>query len=436
MKPVNTRTIAARVLARVLNQGQSLTQALTPAITEIPPRDQGLLQELCYGTLRWYPQLQFLLDRLLKKPLRSQEKDIQALLLLGLYQLLYLRVPEYAAVSEVVAASRDLRKPWAAGLINAVLRGFQRHHTALLADMEQVEIARYAHPGWLLERFQVDWPQDWPALIAANNARPPCSLRVNLLRISRQAYLQTLADANIEASPAPYTDAGIILASACEVEDLPGFRKGLVSIQDSAAQLTTGLLDIQPGMRVLDACAAPGGKTCHILESKPSIQMLALDIDPQRLVQIRENLDRLGLVADLVAGNALRPESWWDGVPFQRILLDAPCSATGVIRRHPDIKVLRKASDIQPLADQQRALLARLWPLLAPGGILVYATCSVLKQENDFVMADFLTHQPQARERPISAVWGRPGLHGRQILPGEAEMDGFYYTCLVKYPGH
>lgn len=436
MKPVNTRTLAARVLARVLNQGQSLTQVLTPALTETPARDQGLLQELCYGTLRWYPQLQFFLDHLLKKPLRPQEKEIQSLLLLGLYQLLYLRVPEYAAISETVAASRDFRKPWAAGLINAVLRGFQRHRNALMANMERTETACHAHPAWLLERLKADWPEDWPALVAANNARPPCSLRVNLLQVSRQAYLQTLADAHIEAVPAPHTDAGIILASACEVETLPGFREGLVSVQDSAAQLATGLLDLQPGMRVLDACAAPGGKTCHSLESEPSIQLLALDIDPQRLVRIRENLDRLGLAAELVTGNALQPESWWDGVPFQRILLDAPCSATGVIRRHPDIKVLRQASDIEPLTDQQRALLNCLWPLLAPGGMLVYATCSVLRQENEYAVADFLTHQPQARERPINTAWGRAGRHGRQILTGETEMDGFYYACLVKDPGH
>lgn len=436
MKPVNTRTLAARVLAGVLSQGQSLTQVLAPALTEIPARDQGLLQELCYGTLRWYPQLQFFLNRLLKKPLRPQEKEVQALLLLGLYQLLYLRVPEYAAISETVAAGRDLRKPWAAGLINAVLRGFQRQRNALMADMECTETACHAHPAWLLERLKADWPEDWPALVAANNARPPCSLRVNLLQVSRQAYLQTLADADIEAAPAPHTDAGIILASACQVETLPGFREGLVSVQDSAAQLASGLLDLQPGMRVLDACAAPGGKTCHSLENEPSIHLLALDIDPQRLVRIRENLDRLGLAADLVAGNALRPESWWDGVPFQRILLDAPCSATGVIRRHPDIKVLRQASDIESLADRQRALLACLWPLLAPGGMLVYATCSVLRQENEYAVADFLTCHPQARERAISAAWGRAGRHGRQILTGEAEMDGFYYACLVKDPGH
>lgn len=436
MKPVNTRALAARTLARVLGEGQSLTHALTPALAEARTPDQGLLQELCFGTLRWYPQLQFLLDRLLNKPLKSQQREIQALLLLGLYQLQHLRVPEYAAISETVAASRELSKPWALGLINAVLRNFQRRRTALMADIEQDETARCAHPAWLLERLKADWPEDWPTLVTVNNSRSPCGLRVNLQRTSRQAYLHTLNDAGIEATLVPYIDTGIILASACDVERLPGFREGLVSVQDPAAQLAAGVLDLQPGMRVLDACAAPGGKTCHILESEPSVRLLALDIDLKRLARIRENLDRLNLTAQLLAGDALQPESWWDGVPFDRILVDAPCSATGVIRRHPDIKVLRKAADIGSLADRQRALLARLWSLLAPGGMLVYATCSILKQENEGVVADFLADQAEARERPIADAWGRPGLQGRQILPGEAEMDGFYYARLGKYPGN
>lgn len=437
IKPVySIRTLAALTLTKVLGEGQSLTHALTPTLVEAPDRDRGLLQELCFGTLRWHPQLQFLLDRLLNKPIKAQEREIQALLLLGLYQLLHLRVPDYAAISESVAASRELRKPWAAGLINAVLRNFQRRRNVLMAAVEENEAARCAHPAWLLERFSTDWPQDWPALVAANNTRPPCSLRVNLLRTSRRAYLQTLTDAGIEAVEAPYSVTGIILAAACEVEHLPGFREGLVSVQDSAAQLATDLLAVQPGMRVLDACAAPGGKTCHILEREPSVRLLALDIDPNRLVQVRENLDRLNLTAELVAGDAMQPESWWDGVPFDRILVDAPCSATGVIRRHPDIKILRNAADIGPLSDQQQALLTRLWPLLAPGGKLVYATCSVLKQENEGVVAEFLAGQSEALEQPIADAWGRPSLYGRQILPGEAEMDGFYYARLGKFPGN
>jgi 16S rRNA (cytosine967-C5)-methyltransferase len=226
---------------------------------------------------------------------------------------------------------------------------------------------------------------------------------------------------------------GIVLENACDVKQLPGFADGVVSVQDSAAQLAVVLLDLQPNQRVLDACAAPGGKTCHVLETEPELaHVLALDRDAVRLGRIRENLERLGLTAQLREGDASDPRQWWDGTPYDRILLDAPCSATGVIRRHPDIKLLRKAADIAPLARRQQTLMARLWPLLAPGGMLVYATCSVLKQENELNVEHFLATHGDARERPIAAPWGHAGVCGRQILPGEAGMDGFFYACLVK----
>lgn len=434
---MNTRSLAARVVSQVVAEGQSLTAALAPALTQIGGRDRGLLRELCYGTLRWYSQLQYLLRRLLDKPLKPSEREVHALLLVGLYQIIHLRVPDYAAVSEAVAAARGLKKSWAAGLVNAVLRNFQRRRIALLADLEQDKASLSAHPLWLLQRLQEDWPTDWPAVVIANNARPPIGLRVNLARLSRQAYLDRLAAAGFEALPTLFGSAGITLAQACEVDDLPGFREGLVSVQDAAAQLTVELLDLQPGLRVLDACAAPGGKTCHILESEPHLgHLLALDVDAERLHRVSGNLERLNLSAQLAVGDAGAPEHWWDGLPYDRILLDAPCSATGVIRRHPDIKVLRQAADIAPLARRQRLLLERLWPLLTPGGMLVYATCSLLKQENELVIADFLAAQADADEQDIAAPWGRPALHGRQILPGEGGMDGFFYARLSKrgYP--
>lgn len=430
------RTAAAQVLAQIIGGHRSLALTLPPLLQQVAERDRGLLQELCYGTLRWYPQLHYLLSRLLDKPLKVREQQIQALLLIGLYQLLYLRVPEYAAIAETVAAARRLGKPWATGLVNAVLHNFQRRRTAWLAELEQDVTLKSAHPAWLLDCLQADWPNDWQAIVAANNARPPYSLRVNVMRLSRQAYLKRLADVGIQAAPAPYTTAGVVLETACrDVAQLPGFQEGLVSVQDTAAQLTAGLLDLQPGLRVLDACAAPGGKTGHILETQPDLaRLLALDIDAARLLRIRENLDRLGLKARLIAGDALNPSTWWDGLAYDRILVDAPCSATGVIRRHPDIKVLRQATDIQALAARQRALLERLWPLLTSGGLLVYATCSVLKRENESVVADFLATHADAREHPIAAEWGQQRPYGRQILPGEAGMDGFYYACISKKP--
>jgi 16S rRNA (cytosine967-C5)-methyltransferase len=424
---MSTRLLAARVLSQVLREGQSLNAALSPALGQVENRDRGLLQEL------WYPQLQYLLGCLLKKPLKSREPELQALLLLGLYQLLHLRVPAYAVVAEAVTASHGLGKSWAAGLLNAVLRSFQRQRSTLLAELERDEASRTAHPPWLLRLLQSDWPDDWPALVVANNSRPTMGLRVNLARLSRRDYLERLVAAGVEAKPHPFACAGITLSQVCEVDKLPGFQEGLVSVQDPGAQLATDLLELRPGQRVLDSCAAPGGKTCHILEVEPKLNhLLALDADATRLDRVRENLRRLGLRAELALGDASLPVNWWDGQPYDRILLDAPCSSTGVIRRHPDIKVLREATDIAPLANRQYTLLEKLWPLLAHGGKLVYATCSLLKRENEFVIADFLASHPDAREQPIDVLWGRRALHGRQVLTGESDMDGFFYACLAK----
>ncbi len=427
---LNPRLAAARVLTDIIGEGRSLTAALPSALRGVGLQDRGLLQELCYGVLRWHPQLEFFLQRLLKRSLDTREQEVRALLLVGLYQLLHLRLPEYAAVNQTVAAVHSLNKPWAVGLVNAVLRNCQRRRGDLWSALEQ-DHARYAHPAWLLQRFKTDWPENWPDIVTANNAYPTLDLRVNVARLSRLDYFQRLLDLNIKATLTPFSEAGITLAKACDVEQIPGFREGLVSVQDPAAQLAASLLCLEPGQRVLDACAAPGGKTCHIREKQPNLaELLALDIAAPRLTRIQENLDRLGLDAHLVVGDALKPESWWDGRPFERILLDAPCSATGVIRRHPDIKLLRRATDIKPLAQRQRALLESLWPLLAPGGILIYTTCSVLKQENETVVAGFLAAHSHVKEKPTSADWGQARPAGKQILPGV--LDGFYYARLLK----
>lgn len=429
---MNVRAIAAQVLARVLGEGRSLAEALPPALERVAPRDRGLLRELCHGVCRWQPEVQFLLDGLLDRPLDPRESTARALLLTGLYQLHHSRIPDHAAVAETVAAARQLRKPWAAGLTNAVLRSFSRRRAELLTRVETDAVARTAHPRWLLERLRRDWPDDWLAIVAANNARPPFTLRVNRLQGNRDEYRARLAAVGKIAEPIVAAAFALTLVEPVEPAALPGFAEGWASVQDAAAQLAAPLLDIHPGMRVLDACAAPGGKTAHLLECTPELELTALDRNAERLERVRENLARLRLAAHLVAGDACRPTDWWNGVPYDRILLDAPCSATGVIRRHPDIKLLRRDTDIAALADRQRVLLTSLWPLLRPGGRLLYATCSVLRRENERVVAAFLAAQPGAREHRIAADWGRALVHGRQILPGEAGMDGFYYAVLVK----
>ncbi len=429
---MNVRGIAAQTLGQVLGGGRSLATALPPALSRTPPRDHGLLQELCYGVCRWHPQLQALLDHLLIRPLAGAEHMVRALLLTGLYQLWHLRIPEHAAVAETAAAARQLQKPWAVGLINAVLRTALRRQSELTATLATDPQAATAHPYWLLEQLRQDWPDHWPALIAANNARPPLALRINQQRLDREHYQSWLAQTGRLAAAVPEVPTALILDEPTEVTTLPGFADGWLSVQDAAAQLAAPLLELQAGHRVLDACAAPGGKTGHLLELEPKLDLIALDRDAGRLEQARDNLRRLQLTARLVAGDACRPADWWDGLPYDRILVDAPCSATGVIRRHPDIKLRRRDRDIAGLAAQQLAILASLWPLLRPGGRLLYATCSVLRRENEGVIAAFLESHPDARERPILATWGHALPHGRQLLPGEANMDGFYYADLCK----
>ena len=428
---MNARVISAQALGRVLGEGESLATVLPSALAHADPGERGLLQELCYGVCRWQPQLQFLLDRLLARPLAPGEQVLRGLLLAGFYQLWHLRVPEHAAVAETVAAVRPLRKPWAAGLVNAVLRSALRRRAELEALIEADAEARAAHPRWLLDWLRWDWPDDWPAIVAANNVRPPFTLRINRLRLDREAYWQRLATAGYDAGPAA-VETALTLSTPTDPAILPGFAEGWVSVQDAGAQLAASLLAVRPGQRVLDACAAPGGKTGHLLECVPDLDLTALDCDAGRLERVRDALTRLRLNARLLAGDARRPADWWDGALYDRILLDAPCSATGVIRRHPDIKLLRRESDIAALAERQQALLTGLWPLLRPGGRLLYVTCSVLRAENERVVAAFLATHPDAHEQPIVADWGHALPNGRQILPGESGMDGFYYAVLGK----
>lgn len=429
----NARALAATALVQVVEQGRSLSDALPEVLAQADARDRALVQELGYGVSRWYPRLDAVLALLLQKPLKSKDQDLHCLLLVGLYQLGHMQLAAHGVVHDTVEAVRQLNKPWATKLVNGVLRNYQRRQQSLDAQLEEQAGSRWAHPDWLIERLRADWPDHWQEILTANNQRPPMSLRVNARCLDREAYRQQLEAAELPVHSIAAAEQGLQLEQPVAVERLPGFADGLVSVQDGAAQLAAQLLEVQAGMRVLDACAAPGGKTCHILERSPELsELVALDRDAQRLLRIEENLERLGLQASVVAADAGSPDGWWDNVPFDRILLDAPCTATGVIRRHPDIKLLRQAQDIATTCDQQQRLLQALWPLLAPGGMLVYCTCSVVTAENSAMLERFLGGQEDAREQRIDAAWGHACVVGRQILPGEQGMDGFYYACIRK----
>ena len=430
---MNPRLAAAKALTAVLNGKASLNSSLPLQLDKVEVRDRGLTQDLAFGTARWQPRLSALANKLLQKPFKAADADVEALLLVGLYQLLYTRIPAHAAIGETVGCADKLKKPWAKGLLNAVLRNAQRESEALLAELEHDPVVRTAHPRWLQKSLKAFWPQQWEAICAANNAHPPMILRVNRRHHSRNAYLQLLIEAGIEAQPCAFSQDGIVLAEACDVRNLPGFAEGWISAQDEAAQLAADLLDLAPGQRVLDACCAPGGKTCHILEVEPQLAgVVAVDLEAKRLVRVRENLERLGLSAELIAADGRDTATWWDGKPFQRILLDAPCSATGVIRRHPDIKLTRQPDDIPALAALQGELLDAMWPTLEVGGILLYATCSTLPTENTEVIEAFLARTPGARELDIAGEFGIKQPHGRQLLAQEGGHDGFYYAKLIK----
>jgi 16S rRNA (cytosine967-C5)-methyltransferase len=430
---LNARVAAVQAVVQVLQQRRSLSEALPAALAAL---DEGraLAQELAYGVLRWHGRLSALGEQLLDKPLRARDADIRTVLETGLYQLAPGGdVPAQWVVSECVDATRLLNKDWAAGMLNAVLRRYIRERDVLDASVDTEPDARLSHPAWLLERLQADWPEQWSAIAEANNQRPPMTLRVNTRQVSVDAYRRLLDDAGMTAAPHEHVAGALTLERPVAVDRLPGFAEGRVSVQDAGAQMAAWLLEAQPGDRVLDACAAPGGKTGHILELQPELgALVAVDSEPGRLRRVEENLDRLGGRAELHAADAADVDAWWDGRPFQRILLDAPCTGTGVIRRHPDIKWLRRRGDAEALAADQSRLLAALWPLLAPGGKLIYCTCSVMPAENDAVLGPFLQATADARMALEGAPWGVGLRHGRQILPGQHGMDGFYYGGLVK----
>ncbi|MDF1643505.1 MAG: 16S rRNA (cytosine(967)-C(5))-methyltransferase RsmB [Pseudomonadales bacterium] len=431
MKYSNPRSAAALTLSTVITEGKSLSKLLPAKLDAIDPQQQGLYKELCYGSVRWHPQLMFFLYQLMEKPLKQKDHDIQALILVGVYQQLFMRIPAHAAISETVAATAALDKKWARALVNGVLRNFQRRRESLLEQAKENQIASTAHPRWFLKKIQKAWPEHWLQIIDANNQRPPMSLRINQQKATVLEYQQQLAAENIDHQPCRFSKHGITLKTPCDPRSLPGFDQGVVSVQDEAPQLSADLLAPAPGDRILDACAAPGGKSGHLLETEPSIRLVAVEKELERSTRIEENLSRLQNSAEICVADVTQLNKWWDGQPFDRILLDAPCSATGVIRRNPDIKLLRTKQDIVQLSELQLHLLESVWSTLKPGGILLYATCSVLPQENEEVIDQF-SQTTSFLIEPIAAEWGIGLKYGRQLLPINGQHDGFYYAKLQK----
>jgi 16S rRNA (cytosine967-C5)-methyltransferase len=414
---------AALIISQVLS-GRNLNQVLSEVMATLPefgPQQRGALQDLSYGTLRFYGQLSRVLDALLNKPI--QDTSIRYLLLVALYQLHYSKAAHHAVVDFAVNAVRK-RNPAASGLVNAILRNFLRNKDTLLSNAARTEEGRYSYPQWWIDEIKSQYGEDAEDILIAGNLHPPMTLRVNRRRTTTQDYLSQLTQHNVPARIIE-PDA-ILLEHPVAVDKLPGFMDGVVSVQDAGAQYATRFLDVKDGMRVLDACAAPGGKSAHLLETA-QIQLTSLDKDASRLERVRENMLRLHLDATLLTGDAALPADWWDGRPLQRILADVPCSATGVVRRHPDIKWLRRASDIDSFAQQQRKILAALWPLLDSGGKMLYVTCSVFFQENQGVISGFINDHADAKQLLLAA----PGMKHGQLLPNE-QHDGFFYALLQK----
>ncbi len=435
---IAARQVALRILLAVLRDGSSLS-SLDAISASLEPRDAAFARMLSYGVLRYLVRLQAQLGLLMQKKLKSKDQDIELILLLALFQLQYTRVPDYAAVDVAVKQTRKCKKNWAGKLVNGVLRNFLRQHKTLDEKLTGTD-ADFAHPQWMLDRIREDWPQHWRQVVSGNNTQPPMSLRVNLSKISLDDYVLELQKAGFAFTSLKGMDACLILEAAVDVCQLPGFEMGYVSVQDAGAQLAAMLLDPQAGDAVLDACAAPGGKTAHLYERQPDITLTAVDIDEQRLQRVQENAERLGFKAALSVADATQLSECWSEPVFDCILLDVPCSASGVIRRHPDIKHLRREEDLQVLVELQQRILQSGWKLLKPGGRLLYATCSLFSCENELQVAAFLQQQPDATLLEMPVTFDDCGLleniqrreAGIQLLPLTPVSDGFYYALLGK----
>ena len=426
-KHLNLRSMAAQAVEQVVEKGQSLSNVLPAMQQKVADKDKALLQELCFGVLRTLSQLEWMIQQLMERPMTGKQRTVHYLIMVGFYQLLHTRIPPHAALAETVEGAVVIKRPQLKGLINGVLRQFQRRQEELLTEFAQSDL-RFLHPSWLVKRIKAAYPQQWETILDANNQRPPMWLRVNRNHHSRDAWLALLTEAGMTGFTHPdYPDA-VRLETPAPVHALPGFDEGWVTVQDASAQGCVKYLLPKDGEQILDLCCAPGGKTTHILEVAPQANVMAVDVDEKRLSRVYDNLKRLGMKATVKQGDGRYPQQWCGEQQFDRILLDAPCSATGVIRRHPDIKWLRRDRDIAELAQLQAEILNATWAHLKSGGTLVYATCSILPEENQQQIAAFLSRTPDAELRET----GTPEQPGQQNLPGAEEGDGFFYAKLIK----
>lgn len=423
-------------LTSVIQDGRSVNDLLanTPASSE-----SAFAKQLLFGSLRYYHQLKAILEQLISKPLKQKDSDVYSILLLGIYQLRYLSTPDHAALSESVELTRKIKKSWASGLVNGILRNYQRQVAAIEEKLHQAKTFQFSHPNWIINQLEKDWAEQYSHILQENNQRAPMTIRVNQSVTSLGEYVEQLNEVELNAKSHQVAPDALVLENPCDVYHLPGFEQGVVSVQDAAAQLVVDLLDLQPGLTVLDGCAAPGGKTTHILQRQPDVKLTSVEMSENRLQKIQQTLQRLGLQdyqhCQLKCADILDIDNWWNGELFDRILIDVPCSASGVIRRNPDIKLHRKKQDLVNIVELQANILTKVWALLKPGGRLVYATCSVFKDENEHQIQNFLKEHPAKIVRLSPEMDIQLKNHseiGHQIFPGDWQMDGFYLCGLIK----
>lgn len=427
----NPRLASALAIERVVYRGQQLNRVLEEALADQQTADRRLIAELVNGVTRWFWLLDSYAGSLVARPLKRKDRDVHCLLLTGIYQLEFTRVPTHACVNETVEAVKLLGKSWTGSFLNAVMREFLNNREDHRDGSELDDATRFSHPAWMVDMLKQQWPDHWSKILQANNSKPEMILRVNTSKCSVAEYLETLASHGIAAVADDVSPYGIRLEQRVSVEQLPGFSEALVSVQNSSSQLVAPLMDLEPGHRVLDACSAPGGKLLHMLDTHPQLDSVtAIDIDADRCTGIRQNLDRAGHCASVIHADAARPGDWWNGELFDRILIDAPCSATGIISKHPDIKHHRRPADVEQSIQTQQSLLDALMPLLDPRGKMLYTTCSVLHGENEGQIAFTLKRNPEFAPQVLPDFIGRPTGHGRQRLQGVESGDGFFYAAL------
>lgn len=429
---MNARYLAVKALTPLLNNQGALKYTLKKQLTACPEGQRPYLQELCYGTMRHYPKLEIILNNLVTKPIRNKDADIKVVLLIGIYQLYKLNTADHAVVSETVDVCKTLNKQWATSFVNAALRSFLRKKDQILASLESNLSFKYNHPEWFVQKIMNNWPDHWQQILAANDNHPPLTLRVNTAKVSRETFLTSLEQQQIDAIKTEHSNVGVTLTKPMDITQIEGFVEGNFSVQDEAAQLAANLISPTDGDNILDACSAPGGKLIHLLEmAGENVEVQGLELEPLRAERIIENFERLNLKCRLHIADATTKD-WWDGKKFNKILLDAPCSATGVIRRNPDIKLLRQPEDIHSISKLQKNILNNMWDMLEDNGIIVYATCSIFPQENEKIVAAFIRNNEDAVHIDIKEKWGIKRDYGRQLFPQTNGHDGFYYAIIAK----